>query len=76
MKQDSRLLRIWVDITGLVIPLVVMAAYLLGWPSAVRTALGGLFFAGMLSTWMLTKDVRSWRVRQAVRIRRLRRRWH
>jgi hypothetical protein len=61
MKQDSRLLRVWVDVTGLVVPLIVMAAYLLGWSSAVRTVLGAVFFAGMLSTWLLTKRLRRHR---------------
>jgi len=73
MKQD-RLLRIWIDLTGLVVPLIVMAAYLLGWSSTARTVLGAVFFAGMLSSWLLTKDLRSWRARQIARLRRLRRR--
>jgi hypothetical protein len=72
MKHDSRLMRIWVDITGLVIPLIVMTAYLLGWSSAVRSVLGAIFFAGMLSTWLLTKDLARWRAKQIARTHRLR----
>jgi len=72
MKQDSQLMRIWVNVTGLVVPLTVMAAYLLGWSSTVRTVLGALFFAGMLSTWLLTKDLPRWRAKQLARLRRLR----
>jgi len=71
MKQDSRFLRAWVDVTGFVVPLIFIVGYLLGWPSAVRTALGALFFAGMFSTWLLTEDLPRWRARHAARLRRL-----
>jgi hypothetical protein len=71
MKHDLRLLRIWNDVIGLVVPLVAMAAYLLDWSSAVRTVLMTTFFVGMFSTWLLTEDLPRWRAKQITRLRRL-----
>jgi hypothetical protein len=33
MKQNHLLSRVWTDFTTLVLPLLVLAAYALGWPS-------------------------------------------
>lgn len=75
MKQESRLLlRIRTNVTGIVVPLLVMAAYLLGWPTIVQIALTVVFYAGILGTWAVTTDLRSWRADRSARLRRLRRR--
>jgi len=36
MKQHDLLSRLWIDITTLVLPLLVLIAYALGWPSAAN----------------------------------------
>lgn len=75
MKQESRLLlRIRTNVTGIVVPLLVMAAYLLGWPTIVQIALTVVFYAGILGTWAVTTDLCSWRADRSARLRRLRRR--
>jgi hypothetical protein len=73
MKQDP-FLRIWTDLIGLVVPLLAMAAYLLGWSSELRTVLMTFFFVGIFSTWLLTEDLPRWRAKQMARLRRVRRR--
>ena len=72
MKQNRVLLRIWIDVTGLVVPSIVIAAYLLGWSAAVRAVLTIVCFAGVFSTWLITVDLPSWRATQVTRLRWLR----
>lgn len=72
MKQNRVLLRIWIDVTGLVVPSIVIAAYLLGWSATVRAVLTIVCFAGVFSTWFVTADLPRWRATQAARLRRLR----
>ncbi len=75
MKHESRLLlRIRINVTGIVVPLLVMAAYVLGWPAIVQIALTVIFYAGILGTWAVTTDLRRWRADRRARMRRLRRR--
>lgn len=75
MKHESRLLlRIRLNVTGIVVPILVMAAYLLGWPTIVQIALTVIFYAGILGTWAVTTDLRRWRADSRARLRRLRRR--
>jgi hypothetical protein len=71
MRQDIFFSRIWTDITGLAMPLLMMAAYVLGWSSAVRAVLTVLCFAGILGPWLLMTDWGRWRAEQAARLRRL-----
>jgi len=68
------LTRIWIDVTGIVMPLIVMAAYVLEWSAPVRAVLTALFVAGVFSTVLLTDQPgrRRWR-RHARRERALRR---
>jgi hypothetical protein len=73
MKQERLLLRIWIDFTGLVLPLMVMAAYVLGWSTIVRTVLTVVCIAGVFGTWLVTADLASWHAAQRARIRKLRR---
>jgi hypothetical protein len=73
MKHERLALRIWMNMTGLVVPLIVMAAYLLGWSAIVRAVLTILCFAGVFGTWLATANLARWRAAQCARIRRLRR---
>jgi uncharacterized membrane protein YraQ (UPF0718 family) len=75
MKHGRLLVRIWMDIIGLVVPSIVIAAYLLGWSSTVRTVLTAVCFAGVFGTWIVTTDLRRWRTERAARWRRLLRRF-
>jgi hypothetical protein len=73
MNRDPLLLRIWLDVVGLVVPLLAMAAYLLGWSGAVRVVLTTVCFVGVLGTSPLFADRASWRATQRARVRRVRR---
>jgi hypothetical protein len=72
MRYDSRLVRIWSDLTGLALPLVVIVLYVVDGPSVVTVALTWIFLAAVFGTWLVTTDLRRWR---AVRVARARRLW-
>jgi hypothetical protein len=74
MKQNDLVSRIWMDLTGLLMPLLAMAAYVLDWPPVVRTVLTILCLSGIWGTWIATRDLGSWRAERVARVRALSRR--
>ncbi len=75
MKRESHvLLRIRTRVAGILLPLLVMAAYLLGWPTIVQIALTVIVYVGVLGPWAVTTDWRRWRADRGTRLRRHRRR--
>jgi hypothetical protein len=69
MKMRLLTSRLWLDFTGLVMPLLTMAAYVLGWSPIVRTTLMIICFAGIYGTWLVTTDLRRWKARRIERFR-------
>jgi len=74
MKHDSRMMRIWSDVTGLALPLVVIVLYIVDGPSPVTMALTLIFLAAVFGMWLVTTDLRRWRDMRVARVRRLWRR--
>ena len=74
MKTRLLTSRLWLDFTGLVMPLLVLAAYVLGWSPVVRAALLVLCFAGIYGTTSVTTDLRRWHAHRIARFRTLLRR--
>jgi hypothetical protein len=74
MKMRLLTSRLWLDFTGLVMPPLAIAAYVLGWSPVVRTALMILCFAGIYGTWLVTTDLRRWHAHRIARFRMLLRR--
>jgi len=72
MNYDSRIVRIWSDVTGFILPLVVIVLYVVDGQSAVTTALMLVCLGAIFGTWLVTTDLRRWR---AVRVARARRVW-
>lgn len=74
MSHDRPLLRIWIDLTGLIVPLVAMAGHVLGWSEVLTTALTAICVIGVLGTWLGTTDMARWRAERRARVGRWRRR--
>jgi hypothetical protein len=74
MNYNSRIVRIWSDLTGLALPLVVIVLYIVDGPSTVTMALTWIFLGTVFGTWLVTTDLRRWRAARIARARRLWRR--
>jgi hypothetical protein len=74
MKRDSRLFRIWTDLTGLVVPSAAIALYIAEGPSPLAMTLSLVSIAAILGTWAATTDWSRWRADRMVRLRQLGRR--
>ncbi len=74
MNYDSRIVRIWSDVTGLILPLVVIVLYVLDGPSMLTITLMLVCLGAIFGTWLVTTDLRRWRTERVARMRRLWRR--
>lgn len=69
MQPNDFRSRIWTDLTCLGMPLLVIVAHMLGWPSDVTALLTLLWLAGIFVTWRHMTDIAR---RCAERITRMR----
>jgi hypothetical protein len=75
MAKGTRIAsRIWTDVTGLVLPLVATAAYVLDPSSPVTTVLIVVMVGGLVGPWIADRAWRPWGVRIARALPRARRR--
>jgi len=61
--------RVWTGLTGLVMPLLAMAAYVLGWSPVLQVVLTVLCVTGIYGPWLVATDLRRWRAEQGARLR-------
>ena len=69
-QQNSRLFRIWTDVTGLLLPLLALTLYVLDGPSALTMALTLVCLGAIFGTWAVTTGLRGRRARRVARLRR------
>jgi hypothetical protein len=50
MQNRKLLQRIWIDVVGLLLPVLVLAGYVLGWSPVVTTGLFALLVVAVFST--------------------------